>query len=86
MTVRKLTISLAPPVAEALDRAVAEGRAPSASAYIAAALEEKAKLDDLEGLLAEMLAETGGPITETERAAADQALGLTDDPATSARP
>ena len=53
-----------------------QGRAPSVSAYVAAALEEKAKLDDLAGLLDEMLAESGGPVTAAERRAADRALGV----------
>src|SRR5664280_2821369 len=34
-----------------------------------------AKLDDLASLLDEMLADTGGPLTATERKAADRALG-----------
>ncbi|MBI4474207.1 MAG: hypothetical protein HY646_16165, partial [Acidobacteria bacterium] len=42
----------------------------------AAALEEKSKLDDLEELLQEMLAETGGPLSRQEREAADAALGV----------
>jgi hypothetical protein len=45
------------------------------SAYVAAALEAKAKLDEVEDLLREMLAETGGPLTPAERRAADVALG-----------
>ena len=45
------------------------------SAYIAAALEEKTKLDELADMLTEMLAETGGPLTESERRTADEALG-----------
>jgi hypothetical protein len=45
------------------------------SAYVARALEEQAKLDDLGSLLDEMLAETGGPLTAAERRAADRALG-----------
>jgi len=48
-------------------RAVAEGRANSVSAYVADALEEKAKLDDLASLLDEMLAETGGPPRQPAR-------------------
>lgn len=43
---------------------------------MASALEEKAKLDDLAGLLDEMLAQTGGPLTAAERRAADEALGV----------
>ena len=45
------------------------------SAYVTAALAEKAKLDDLADLLQEMLAETGGPMTASERRAADAILG-----------
>lgn len=45
------------------------------SAYVAAALAEKAKLDDLADLLQEMLAETGGPMTASERRDADAILG-----------
>jgi hypothetical protein len=44
------------------------------SAYVAAALEQKTKLDDLEELLAEMLSETGGPLTATERRVADRTI------------
>lgn len=45
------------------------------SAYVAEALEEKSKLDDLASLLDEMLGETGGPLAAVERARADRALG-----------
>jgi hypothetical protein len=45
------------------------------SAYVARALEEQTKLDDLASLLDEMLDETGGPLTASERKAADRALG-----------
>jgi len=44
------------------------------SAYVAAALEQKATLDELEDLLAQMLAETGGALTGAEKRAADKAL------------
>ncbi|OFW17895.1 MAG: hypothetical protein A3H97_15790, partial [Acidobacteria bacterium RIFCSPLOWO2_02_FULL_65_29] len=56
--------------------AVREGRAASVSAYVASALEEKAKLDELAALLDQMLAESGGPLTSAERRAADRALGV----------
>lgn len=46
------------------------------SAYVADALEEKLKMDDLSTLLGEMLEESGGPLTDAERRAADRALGL----------
>ena len=55
--------------------AVATGRAASVSAYVAEALEERAKLDDLSAFLDEMLAATGGPLTSAEQDAADRALG-----------
>ena len=54
---------------------MANGLARSVSAYIAAALEEKTKLDDLASLRDDMLAETGGPLKALERKAADRALG-----------
>jgi hypothetical protein len=75
-TTYKIAISLPKRIAERTRQAVLRGRASSVSAYVAAALEEKTKLDDLGELLAEMLAESGGPLTAAERRAADRALGL----------
>lgn len=75
MTTTKIAVSLPPEHVAAARRAVAEGRAASVSAYVSSALEEKAKLDDLAGLLDEMLAETGGPLTASERERADRILG-----------
>lgn len=76
MTARaKIAVSLPTELVEQANRAVAEGRAASVSAYVAAALEEKSKLDDLATLLDEMLAETGGPLSAAEAAAADRGLG-----------
>jgi Arc/MetJ-type ribon-helix-helix transcriptional regulator len=72
----KIAISLPKEVAEGARRAVRSGRAASVSAYVTAALEEKVKLDDLSGLLAEMLRESGGPLTSAERRAADRLLGV----------
>jgi len=54
---------------------VEEGRAASVSAYVAMALQNQAINDDLLGMLDEMLAETGGPLTDAERLTADAALG-----------
>ena len=73
---QKIAISLPKQAAEGARRAVRQGRAASVSAYIAAALEQQVKLDDLSGLLAEMLAESGGPLTAAERRVADRALGV----------
>lgn len=75
-TTAKIAISLPTALAERARTAVQKGRAASVSAYVAAALEEKAKLDDLASLLDEMLAESGGPLTAAERRAADKALGV----------
>jgi len=44
------------------------------SAYVAAALQEKARLDGLAELLDEMLRETGGPLTAVERRRADKVI------------
>jgi antitoxin ParD1/3/4 len=75
MTTTKIAVSLPSELVEHAQRAVAEGRASSVSAYVARALEEQTKLEDLHSLLEEMLAETGGPLTAAERRAADRALG-----------
>lgn len=71
---QKIAISLPKQVAERTRTAVRRGHAASVSAYIVAALEEKVKMDDLSSLLAEMLAESGGPLTRAERLAADRLL------------
>jgi Arc/MetJ-type ribon-helix-helix transcriptional regulator len=76
MTKAKIAVTLPPALVTRAQDAVREGRAPSISAYVAAALEEKAKLDDLKSMLDEMLAETGGPLTDRECSAADAALGI----------
>jgi hypothetical protein len=72
----KIAISLPLRVAERTRSAVRRGVAPSVSAYIVKALEEKVKLDELSTLLDEMLEESGGPLTAAERRAADRALGV----------
>ncbi|MCL4414942.1 MAG: toxin-antitoxin system antitoxin subunit [Acidimicrobiales bacterium] len=75
MTTTKIAVSLPGELVAQARRAVSEGRASSVSAYVARAIEEQAKLDDLASLLEEMLAETGGPLSAAERRAADRALG-----------
>lgn len=67
MTTAKIAVSLPEEVLRRARRAIRRGRAPSMSAYVAAALEQKNRLDDLDELLEEMLAETGGPMTAKER-------------------
>ena len=76
MTKSKVAVTLPPESVADARRAVKEGRAKSVSAYVAAALKEKAKLDDLGELLDEMLEETGGPMTARERREADRLLGV----------
>ena len=76
MTKSKIAITLPPALVARARRAVRAGRADSVSAYVAAAIAEKTKLDELEDMLAEMLLETGGPLTESERRVADEALGV----------
>jgi Arc/MetJ-type ribon-helix-helix transcriptional regulator len=76
MTTEKIAVSLPKATASRARRAVSRGRAPSVSAYVAAAIDEKAKLEDLAALLDEMLAESGGPLTAAEKRAADRELGV----------
>lgn len=72
----KIAVSLPSDLVTHARRAVEEGRAKSVSAYVAAALTEKAKMDDLAALLDEMLEGTGGPLTAAEKRAADGILGV----------
>ena len=76
MTTSKIAVSLPTGLVAQARRAVRHGRAESVSSYVASALVEKAKLDDLAQLLDEMLAETGGPLSAAERRAADEVLGV----------
>ena len=82
---RKIAVSLPAPLVSSARKAVREGRANNVSAYVAAAMEEKSKLDDLADLLSEMLGETGGPLTAAERRRADRALGVPKDPGAARR-
>jgi hypothetical protein len=75
MTTTKIAVSLPAPLVARARSAVAGGSADSVSAYVASALEEKVKLDDLAELLQQMLSETGGPLTAAEKRAADSMLG-----------
>lgn len=70
----KIAISLPLRAAETVRRAVREGRAPSASAYIAAAIEAKSSREDTIAMLREMLEETGGPPTPEEERWVTRAL------------
>ena len=74
MTVSKIAVSLPGDLVTQARRAVKRGRATSVSAYVASALQEKARLDSLAELLSEMLQETGGPLTAAERRRADKII------------
>jgi Arc/MetJ-type ribon-helix-helix transcriptional regulator len=71
----KIAVTVPADLVEAARRAVRFGRAASVSAYVTEALRERLQHDDLAGLLEEMLAETGGPMTEAERREIDRMAG-----------
>lgn len=72
----KMAISLPQSAAEHVRRAVRHGRAPSASAYIAQAIEQRAKTEDSLAWLDEALERTGGPPTPAEERRVARLLGL----------
>ncbi len=72
MTTVKLAVSLPEETFRRAKRAVRRGRAASLSAYVAAALEQKATLDELDDLLNQMLEEIGGPMTRAEQTRVDR--------------
>jgi hypothetical protein len=76
MSTRKLAISIpAQTLKRAQERAKVLG-ARSLSAYISEAIDQRLVTDDLDALLAEMLAESGGPLSKKEQEAAAKALGF----------
>lgn len=70
----KVAVSLPRETFQRAKRAVGRGRAASLSAYVTAALDQKAMLDELEDLLNEMLDETGGPMTRAEEKRIDRVI------------
>ncbi|MFM8533669.1 MAG: hypothetical protein ACKOEC_08790 [Acidimicrobiia bacterium] len=72
----KLAISLPAVLAARARKAARAEKAPSFSAFVAQALEEKVTRDSLDDVIDEMLAESGGPLTATERKRAERVLGL----------
>lgn len=76
MTSAKVAISLPKEVLARARAAVRRGDAPSLSAYVSQAIEEKTSDDDLMQMLEEMLEETGGPPTPEEIRWADGVLGI----------
>ena len=71
----KIAISLPDELVESARQAVAERRAPSVSAYIADAMERRAREDSLTALLDEMDREFGPPSPEVV-ARVERDLGL----------
>jgi hypothetical protein len=76
MTRAKIAVTIPRPLLAAAKRAVRQRKSESVSAYVAEAMEQKAKLDDLAAMLDEMLADTGGPPTPAERREAERMLGI----------
>jgi hypothetical protein len=74
MTSVKVAVSLPRETFDRAKRAISRGRAASLSAYVTAALEQKATFDELGDLLDEMLAETGGPMTRVEQKRIDRLI------------
>lgn len=71
----KIAVSLPDDLVAAARDAVANGRAASVSAFVAGAIEDHGRYEDLATLLADMAAEAGPP-TEQDRRWARDALGL----------
>jgi Arc/MetJ-type ribon-helix-helix transcriptional regulator len=74
MTTAKIAVTVPEDVLRRARGAVRRGEARSLSAYVTAALEEKTTLAELELMLDEMLASTGGPLTRAEEQRADRVL------------
>lgn len=74
MTSMKVAVSLPRETFQRAKRAVRRGRAASLSAYVTAALDQKATFDELDELLNEMLDETGGPMTRAEEKEVDRII------------
>jgi hypothetical protein len=71
----RVTVTVRRDILAKAERQVRRGRAKSVSAWVDAAMEEKARREDLAALLAEMKAENGPP-TAKEEAWARAVLGL----------
>jgi hypothetical protein len=71
----RVTVTVRKDVLAKAERQVRRGRAKSVSAWVDAAMEEKARREELAALLTEMKAENGPP-TAKEEAWARSVLGL----------
>ncbi len=70
----RVTVSVEEEAVRAAEAAVAAGRAPSVSAWVASAMTERAHRESLSDVLAEIRAELG-PATDEETAWARSVLG-----------
>lgn len=71
----RITVTADAQAVHAAEAAVAAGRAPSVSAWVASAMSEQADRESLAAVLAEIRAELG-PATDEETAWARSVLGL----------
>jgi len=71
----RVTVTVDQETVRSAETAVAEGRAPSVSAWVASAMAERARRERLGDVLAEIRAELG-PATDEETAWARSVLGL----------
>lgn len=71
----RVTVSVDETIVKAAEAAVAEGRAPSLSAWVAAAMADRARRESLASVLADIRADLGPP-TDDETAWARTVLGL----------
>lgn len=71
----RVTVTVDQDAVRAAEAAVAAGRAPSVSAWVAAAMSERANRENLADVLAEIRTELG-PATDEETAWARSVLGL----------
>ena len=71
----RVTVTVEEEAVRAAEAAVAAGRAPSASAWVASAMSEQARRESLAAVLAEIRAELG-PASDEETAWARSVLGL----------
>jgi len=71
----RVTVTVDEDAVRAAEVAVAAGRAPSVSAWVASAMSERARRENLADVLAEIRAELG-PATDEETAWARSVLGL----------
>lgn len=76
MTTMKVAVSVPREILQRAKRAVRHGRAASLSAYVTAALEQKATFDELDAMHDAMLEESGGPMKRAEAKQVDRLLGI----------